>query len=132
MRQLLKNNIKEIFIGIAILIILVLSYFLFDTLQTVNRLTDPFNDAKEMLEERLKESDESLDKIKEERDELLRQKRKADRELQRIINSTEAAIEEIELLKVEIEELNSIESIKKEVSVNELTEFINTILLENK
>ena len=132
MLQLLQNNVKEIAIGVSILIIVVLSYFLFDTLQTVNKLTDPFNDAKELLEDRLKESDKALDEIKEERDELLRQRRKGDRELNRILNSTEATREQIELLKIEIEELNRIESINKEVSINELTEFINNILLEDK
>jgi peptidoglycan hydrolase CwlO-like protein len=132
MLNFLKNNVKEIVIGVFLLVIIVLGYFLFDTLQTVNKMTDPFNDAKELLEKRLEESDEALYEIKEERDELLKQRRKADKELDRILNSTEATREQIELLKKEIKELNRIDNINKELSINEFTEFVNKILLEKK
>jgi predicted negative regulator of RcsB-dependent stress response len=131
MLNFLKNNVKEIVIGVFLLVIIVLGYFLFDTLQTVNKMTDPFNDAKEILDRRLEQSEEKTSEIMDAREKLLREKRKSERELSKILETTEEAKEQIKFLRLEIEELNRIEEMDRKLSDGELTDFINKTLLEN-
>lgn len=127
MIQTLKNNIKEIIIGVLIISIIVLSYFLVTTLRSVNETTRPFDDAKELLDERLKQSEERIETIQLERDKLLREKKHLNRELVKLVEDARDSNEKIKLLKKEIDQLNIKD--EEDITPNSLRVFINDKLL---